>query len=40
VNLYNPTLSREEFGQMLAIRFGLSEQAARSKTSMLVELEA
>lgn len=40
VNLYNPTLSREEFGQMLAVRFGLSEQAARSKTSMLIELEA
>jgi len=40
VHLNNPTLSRQEFGQMLAVRFGLSEQAAQSKTSMLVELEA
>ena len=40
VHLHNPTLSRQEFGQMLAIRFGLSEKAARSKTSMLIELEA
>jgi general secretion pathway protein A len=39
VHLHNPTLSRQEFGQMLAVRFGLSERAARSKTSMLVELE-
>ena len=40
VHLHNPTLSREEFGQMLAVRFGLSDRAARSKTSMLLELEA
>ena len=40
VHLHNPTLSREEFVEMLATRFGLSERALRSKTSMLLELEA
>jgi general secretion pathway protein A len=40
VHLHNPTLTREEFVQMLAARFNLSEQAQHSKTSMLLELEA
>jgi type II secretory pathway predicted ATPase ExeA len=39
VHLHNPTLSRQEFGQMLAVRFGLSDRAATSKASMLIELE-
>jgi general secretion pathway protein A len=39
VHLHNPTLSRAEFGQMLAARFGLSDLASASKTSMLIELE-
>ena len=32
VHLHNPTLSRDEFIEMLAARFGLSAEAARSKT--------
>jgi len=40
VHLHNPTLSREEFVEMLATRFGLSPEAAKSKTLMLLELEA
>ena len=40
VHLHNPTLTRDEFVHMLAARFGLSEDAKRSKTSMLLELEA
>jgi len=39
VSLHNPTLTREEFAQMLASRFGLSAEARRSKAAMLVELE-
>jgi general secretion pathway protein A len=39
VHLHNPTLSRAEFNEMLAGRFGLSPQAASSKTTMLIELE-
>jgi type II secretory pathway predicted ATPase ExeA len=39
VHLSNPMLSRAEFNEMLALRFGLSERAAESKTIMLVELE-
>jgi general secretion pathway protein A len=39
VHLPNPALTREEFLQMLAARFGLSNEAARSKTSLLLELE-
>ena len=39
VHLSNPTLSRAEFNEMLAVRFELSEAAMRSKTAMLVELE-
>ena len=40
VHLHNPTLTREEFVQMLASRFELSEEAKYSKTSLLLELEA
>lgn len=40
VHLNNPALTREEFVEMLAVRFGLSEQARTSKARMLVELEA
>ena len=39
VHLHNPTLSRPEFNEMLATRFGLSDQAKASKAVMLVELE-
>jgi general secretion pathway protein A len=39
VHLHNPTLSREEFVAMLANRFGLSDEASRSKATMLIELE-
>jgi general secretion pathway protein A len=40
VHLPNPALTRDEFLQMLAARFGLSDEAGRSKTSLLIELEA
>lgn len=40
VVLENPGLTRDEFVELLAIRFGLSERARESKTAMLVELEA
>src|SRR6185437_9560943 len=40
VHLNNPTLSRAEFNEMLAVRLGLSERAAHSKAAMLLELEA
>jgi len=39
VHLSNPTLSRQEFLEMLATRFELSPLAAQSKTVLLVELE-
>jgi len=39
VHLHNPTLSRAEFNEMLAGRFGLSENAGQSKAMMLMELE-
>jgi general secretion pathway protein A len=39
VHVHNPTLSRVEFVELLSKRFGLSEQALRSKASMLIELE-
>jgi len=39
VHLHNPTLSRSEFNELLATRFGLSEMAMGSKAAMLVELE-
>ena len=40
VHVQNPTLSRGEFSQMLAARFGLSDAARTSKADMLLELEA
>src|SRR5580765_6073480 len=39
VHLHNPTLSRSEFNEMLAGRFGLSQAASQSKAAMLMELE-
>jgi len=39
VHLHNPTLTRDEFVEMLAARFDLSTKAGDSKTSMLLELE-
>ncbi|MEQ1757812.1 MAG: AAA family ATPase [Vicinamibacterales bacterium] len=39
VHLSNPALTREEFVEMLAVRFELSEKARASKTVMLLELE-
>lgn len=39
VHINNPTLSRGEFVQMLAGKFGLSEAAAQSKAVLLTELE-
>jgi general secretion pathway protein A len=39
VYLNNPTLTRDEFVELLASRFGLSAQAAQSKATMLGELE-
>jgi general secretion pathway protein A len=40
VHLHNPTLTRDEFVETLAERFGLSEQARLSKAALLSELEA
>src|SRR5687767_11101677 len=39
VHLNNPALTRLEFVQMLAARFGLSDRARTSKTALLLELE-
>jgi general secretion pathway protein A len=39
VYLMNPTLTRDEFVEMLSVRFELSSHAARSKAAMLNELE-
>jgi general secretion pathway protein A len=39
VHLSNPALTRAEFVEALAHGFGLSEEAARSKTRLLLELE-
>jgi general secretion pathway protein A len=40
VHLNNPTLTRDEFVEMLATKFGLSQRAVTSKTQLLLELEA
>lgn len=40
VYIYNPALTREEFVEMLASHFELSDRARTSKTAMLLELEA
>jgi type II secretory pathway predicted ATPase ExeA len=39
VHVSNPTLSRPEFVEMLAAKFGLSSRAGQSKASFLRELE-
>jgi type II secretory pathway predicted ATPase ExeA len=39
VHLHNPALTRVEFVEMLAARFGLTERARSSKTELLIELE-
>src|SRR5688572_1834615 len=39
VHVSNPTLSRVEFIQTLAVKFGLSSRASESKATMLQELE-
>ncbi len=40
VYLMNPTLTRNEFIEMLSVQFGLSAQAATSKATLLKELDA
>ena len=40
VCISNPTLTRGEFIELLALRFGLSSRASRSKAALLSELEA
>jgi general secretion pathway protein A len=40
VYLMNPTLTRNEFIEMLSVQFGLSTQAATSKATLLKELDA
>jgi energy-coupling factor transporter ATP-binding protein EcfA2 len=40
VHLHNPALTRNEFVEMLAARFELSDDARRSKTALLLEMEA
>jgi general secretion pathway protein A len=40
VYLVNPTLTRNEFIEMLAVQFGLSQAAGRSKATFLMELDA
>jgi general secretion pathway protein A len=39
VHLHNPTMTRAEFNELLAMRMGLSERAGRSKAVFLVEIE-
>lgn len=40
VHLHNPALTRDEFIEMLAVRFDLSARAQESKTTLLLELES
>jgi general secretion pathway protein A len=40
VHLHNPALTRNEFVEMLAARFELSDEARRSKTALLLEMES
>jgi type II secretory pathway predicted ATPase ExeA len=40
VHLHNPALTRNEFVEMLAARFELSDEARRSKTVLLLEMES
>ena len=39
VHIQNPALTRDEFVEMLALRFDLSDRARASKTTLLFELE-
>ena len=39
VHLHNPALTKPEFVKMLAVKFGLSDNAKMSKTEFLLELE-
>jgi general secretion pathway protein A len=39
VHINNPALTRDEFVELLAVRFGLSDRARNSKAALLVELE-
>jgi general secretion pathway protein A len=39
IHLHNPTLTRNEFVEILAAKFGLSTEARRSKAEFLIELE-
>jgi general secretion pathway protein A len=39
VHLTNPTLTRAEFVELLAAKFGLTDQASASKAALLLELE-
>ena len=39
VHLHNPALTRDEFVEMLGVRFQLSDRARVSKTALLLELE-
>jgi general secretion pathway protein A len=40
VHLHNPALTRNEFVEMLGARFELSDEARRSKTALLLEMES
>jgi general secretion pathway protein A len=40
VHMHNPALSRAEFVEMLAHKYGLSAEAHTSKTALLLEMEA
>lgn len=39
LHLHNPALTRSEFVELLAARFGLSDAASRSRTTLLFELQ-
>ena len=39
VHLHNPALTRDEFVELLSVRFGLSDRARTSKAALLIELE-
>jgi general secretion pathway protein A len=39
VHWHNPALTRDEFIELLSVRFGLSERARESKATFLIELE-
>jgi general secretion pathway protein A len=39
VHLHNPALTRDEFVELLSVRFGLTERTRGSKAALLIELE-